>query len=143
MIYLDASAVVKLAHYEAGSRELGLWLTERPQVPLVSSSLIEVEVPRALRRWSPSALPRVPAVLESISRMDIKPVIRAAAATFADPALRSLDAIHLATVLEFGTELDTFVSYDNRLLAAADAVGLPVASPGGREGQGDGLERGA
>ncbi|MQA86122.1 MAG: PIN domain-containing protein [Streptosporangiales bacterium] len=130
MIYLDAAAVIKLAHYEAGSRELELWLTERPLLRLVSSSLIEVEVPRALRRWNPPALPRVPPLLESISRMDIKPVIRAAAAAFEEPTLRSLDALHLATAQQFGAELEAFVTYDRRLLAAAKAAGLPVACPG-------------
>lgn len=36
--------------------------------------------------------------------------------------LRTLDAIHLATALELGAELTAFVSYDDRLSAAADAL---------------------
>jgi len=46
-----------------------------------------------------------------------------------DPLLRGLDAIHLATALEFGAELHAFVAYDKRLLAAATAAGLPTARP--------------
>ena len=60
--------------------------------------------------------------------------IRATAAAFAEPTLRSLDAIHLATAQvltnESGTELLAFVTYDRRLLDAAKATGLPTASPG-------------
>ncbi|WP_219068352.1 hypothetical protein [Candidatus Mycobacterium methanotrophicum] len=41
------------------------------------------------------------------------------------------DAIHFATRgAVFGTQLTAFVCYDERLLAAAAAVGLPTAAPG-------------
>ncbi|WJK43445.1 hypothetical protein O7608_14190 [Solwaraspora sp. WMMA2056] len=47
---------------------------------------------------------------------------RATAAAFAEPTLRSLDAIHLATAQvltnESGTALTAFVTYDRRLLDA-------------------------
>jgi predicted nucleic acid-binding protein len=45
------------------------------------------------------------------------------------PELRALDAIHVATALRLGRELEAFVSYDVRQLEAASALGLPVASP--------------
>jgi hypothetical protein len=41
-----------------------------------------------------------------------------------------LDTIHLATAMQFGVVVDHFVTYDKRLLAAASALGLPIASPG-------------
>jgi hypothetical protein len=43
--------------------------------------------------------------------------------------VRTLDAIHLATALELGDELTAFVCYDDRLSAAAAALGLPVVTP--------------
>lgn len=46
-----------------------------------------------------------------------------------DRGLRSLDAIHLATARVLGEELDAIVSYDERLLKAADDAGLPTLSP--------------
>ncbi len=46
------------------------------------------------------------------------------------PALRALDAIHLATAERIGAQLGALIAYDERLLAAAEAHGLPVASPG-------------
>ena len=60
--------------------------------------------------------------------------VRTLAASYKDPALRSPDAIHLATAQMLanraGEPVATFVSYDKRLLIAARAAGLPVASPG-------------
>ena len=52
-----------------------------------------------------------------------------AASRFPSPGLRSLDAIHLATALLLREEVTSFVSYDKRLLAAAQAERLPVVSP--------------
>ena len=40
-----------------------------------------------------------------------------------------LDAIHLATAMAMGPELDAFVTYDDRLAEAARAIGLPVVRP--------------
>ena len=43
-------------------------------------------------------------------------------------ALRSLDAIHLASAILLDCEL--LIGYDDRLLAAAEEQGLRTASPG-------------
>jgi predicted nucleic acid-binding protein len=45
------------------------------------------------------------------------------------PVLRSLDAIHLATARLVGDDLDHLITYDKRMIAAAVAVGMPVATP--------------
>jgi predicted nucleic acid-binding protein len=131
MIYLDTSALVKLIRREPESDTLADWLDARGSVLWVSSTLVEVELPRALRRTDPALLADVPATVARVARYEIDEVVRAAAAAFPDPNLRSLDAIHLATARGiFGTLLTAFVSYDLRLLAAAKAADLPPASPG-------------
>jgi predicted nucleic acid-binding protein len=43
--------------------------------------------------------------------------------------LRTLDAIHLASALQVLPALDAFVTYDDRLAAAARSLGLPVVRP--------------
>ena len=43
--------------------------------------------------------------------------------------LRSLDAIHLAAAQRLGSDLSVFVSYDERMLSAARALGIRVTSP--------------
>jgi uncharacterized protein len=134
LIYLDSAAVVKLLRTEEHSVALKTWLDAYANSRLVASALVEVEVPRALRRSVPQALTAVPAVLARLDRRGIDATVRATAAAYLDPDLRSLDAIHLATAQLVASEaaepLDAFVSYDKRLLAAAAGVGLPTASPG-------------
>ncbi|MFD2763760.1 type II toxin-antitoxin system VapC family toxin [Micromonospora eburnea] len=134
MIYLDSAAVIKLLRREQETPELVGWLNERVGMSMVSSALVEVEVPRALRRAAPQALVGVPSVLGRLYRVEIDAAVRAAAGAYAEPLLRSLDAIHLATAeilaRQAGADFAAFVTYDRRLLDAAKAVGLPVASPG-------------
>lgn len=43
--------------------------------------------------------------------------------------LRSLDAIHLATALSVRDEIGAFVTYDERLVVAAEDEGLSVCRP--------------
>ncbi len=45
-------------------------------------------------------------------------------------ALRALDAIHVASALRLGREVETFVTYDDRQAVAARTAGLAVAAPG-------------
>lgn len=132
MIYLDSAAVVKLCRTEPNTAALVTWL-RHTEPSLVSSVLIEVEVSRVLRRYAPDALPRIPAVLQQLYRMEIDQTVRATAASYNNAGLRSLDAIHLATaqILQAtSAEELTFVSYDHRLLDAAQCAGLSAASPG-------------
>lgn len=133
MIYLDSSAVVKLVRREAQSRELVAWLAERSDSALVSSCLVEVEVPRAIRRYDPAALAGVPAMIARLYRVDIDARIRARAAAYEDGLLSGLDAIHLATAEMLATEtheLEAVVAYDLRLLFAAAALEFSAVSPG-------------
>jgi predicted nucleic acid-binding protein len=44
-------------------------------------------------------------------------------------ALRSLDAIHLATARLLGEDLGQVVTYDDRMADAARSMGLTAASP--------------
>lgn len=85
-----------------------------------------------IRAVAPEGLPAVPAVLSRLNRFEMDAIVRATAASYADAALRSLDAIHLATAQIASTDipLTAFVVYDERLAAAATEVGLPVVAPG-------------
>jgi len=98
----------------------------------VSSSIVEVEVLRAIRRVSadPRVSIRATAVLSEIALIDVDFVVRRMAAAVEPPTVRALDAIHLATALMTRADLAAFVSYDRRLFAAALAVGLPAVAPG-------------
>ena len=56
------------------------------------------------------------------------PVLDRAASVGAG-SLRSLDAIHLATALLLGADLDGMVTYDDRLAEAARRAGVTVYAP--------------
>lgn len=76
----------------------------------MSSALVEVEVRRAIRRYVPAALHQVAAVMATLDQFEIDASIRSSAASLPDPLLRALDAIHLATALQLGSELQGFVT---------------------------------
>ncbi|MGH3656507.1 MAG: type II toxin-antitoxin system VapC family toxin [Micromonosporaceae bacterium] len=132
MIYLDTSAIIKLIRPEPESGALADWIDQRRgEEMLASSALAEVEVPRGLRRTEPELLAAVPAVLAHLAICEIDETVRATAGAYTDPNLRSLDAIHLATAqVVLGADLSAFVTYDKRLLAAAEAFEVPTAHPG-------------
>jgi predicted nucleic acid-binding protein len=130
VIYLDSSALLKLVRAEADSATLTSWLADRPDTPLVSSALAEVEVLRACRRIDERLINVGRAVLAVLDVVPIDGEVLGAAAELPDPALRSLDALHLASALALDPDLETFVAYDARILAAARAAGLEVAQPG-------------
>jgi len=129
-IYLDSAAVVKLAHAEPESAALRGWLDERAETGWISSVLTEVESFRALARYAPEAVFRLPAVLDQIDLIDLDQRVRMLARTVTPTTVRSLDAIHLGTALRSRPSLTSFVTYDRRLLDAAQTAGLPIDSPG-------------
>ena len=51
------------------------------------------------------------------------------ARTVTPATVRSLDAIHLGTALHVRPALTSFVTYDKRLLDAAQVAGLPADAP--------------
>src|SRR5271166_7150921 len=127
--YLDSAAIVKLVHAEPGSPTLRRWLDKRAETGWISSVLTEIESFRALARYAPEAVSRLPAVLDQIDLIDLDQRIRMLAQTVRPATVRSLDAIHLGTALRARSSLTSFVTYDKRLLDAAQAAGLPIDVP--------------
>jgi len=125
--YLDSSAIVKLAVREPESLALRRYLRRRQ--PLVSSALARTEVLRALLPAGDEAMTRGRAVLQRIDIVRVNDRILNAAGVLRPPALRSLDAIHLATAGELGDDLDAVVAYDNRMVTAAKHLGFRVVQP--------------
>ena len=129
MLYLDSSAIVKLVISEPESQALRRFLAGHEE--RVASGLVRVEVPRALRRThggSRATLHKAEQILQGIALIAVdEPILRDAAAVGPDH-LRSLDAVHLATALSLD-QLETLVTYDGRLAAAAVQAGIDVASP--------------
>jgi len=126
--YLDTSAYLKLVVTAAGTRALRRWLTNaKPQ--LVASELLRTEALRAARRHSPGALREARRRLAAVTLLSVTSEICDRAVDLDPSILRSLDAIHLATALSLGDELEGIVTYDERLAAAAHVHGVAVLAP--------------
>jgi uncharacterized protein len=129
VIYLDTSAFVKLVREERETADLEAFLRQRFPTTLVSSALLVVETRRAVLRHAPDLLARADLLLTRIDQVGVTRAVLEAASRLPDPALRSLDAIHLATALQLHRDLEALVTYDSRLVAAAGRLELPVATP--------------
>ena len=128
-LYLDSSALVKLVVREAESTALRTYLAERRSDARMAAALARTEVVRAV------AMHRSIEVVETarsiIARLHLVPLnnrLLDAAATKLPPALRTLDAIHLAAAMT-APDLRAIVTYDKRLADAAATAGLAVVAP--------------
>jgi hypothetical protein len=126
--YLDASAVVKLLVREAETtalrRRLKGWARR------ASSALLRVELLRTVKRaGTPRLMEGARRQLASIDLIRLDDDLFERAAGIEPFTGRSLDAIHLATALSLGSDLTAVVTYDARMSAAAQLLGLPLMAP--------------
>ncbi len=124
--YLDTSAFVKLVCAEPESTALRGELAGRE---LISSALLVVEGRRAAGRYGELAVRRARAGLTAVTLLPLDDRILQAAADLDPAELRSLDAIHLATILSLGEDLERLYCYDTRLAGAVEARGIEVSQP--------------
>jgi predicted nucleic acid-binding protein len=68
-------------------------------------------------------------VMGSLQLVELTEEVASHAATLEPATVRSLDAVHLASALAVGTDLEALITYDTRLAAAARASGLTVQAP--------------
>ena len=126
-IYLDSSALVKLVVEEPESEDLRTFVGDRV---VVSSMVARTEVIRAVARTEPERVGAAEKVLAETSLIIIDGPLASAAAWVEPASTRSLDAIHLATAQRLEVGLEALVTYDRRMVDAAQMAGLRVASPG-------------
>lgn len=126
-VYLDSSAIVKLAVREPESEALRRHLRRRR--PWVSSALARTEVLRAVWPAGDDALAAGRRVLARCDLVRLNNHVLDRAGAMEPETLRSLDAIHLATAERLGADLGGLITYDDRLAHAARRLGLRVSSP--------------
>jgi uncharacterized protein len=137
LFYADASALVKLVREEPETAALHAFLDN---ADLVSSELILTEVPRAIRRAAAhdpqlplqALIDRAGELVEALALLPLDRALLAAAGVVAEPALRTLDAIHVIAAVDL-SPIDAFVSYDQRQSAAARLAGLRTVAPAAAE----------
>jgi predicted nucleic acid-binding protein len=125
--YIDSSAIVKLVVAEPESAALRRYLRRRR--PLVTSALARTEVARALLPLGTTAVRRGLDVLSRLEMLRLSDRILADAGAILPAELRTLDAIHLATMRQLGVSLSRVVTYDGRLSSAAAGLGFTVVAP--------------
>ena len=134
LFYADASALVKLVRDEPESQTLRSFLAD---ADLVSCELVLTELPRAIRRAAAQdprlelgvLLARAGDLVDALGLLPLDRALLLAAGALSEPALRALDAIHVAAAVDLAP-LDGFVTYDDRQAAAARLAGLRTMSPG-------------
>jgi len=127
-IYLDSSAIVKLAIAEPESVPLRRYLRRR-RATIVTSALARTEVARALLPLGSAAVQRGNDVLRRFEMIRVSDRLLTRAGAMQPTELRSLDAIHLATVQQLGASLTRVVTYDERMATAAAVMGYAAVGP--------------
>lgn len=128
MIYLDASALVTFVVDRPYASDLRGFLESSRASRTATSTIGFVETVRTCDRIG--GVPNLMGtLLRDHSEIRLTDAIRDAAANVPG-AVRSLDAIHVASAALLGSELVALVTYDHRMADAARGAGLPVAMPG-------------
>jgi uncharacterized protein len=135
LFYADASALVKLLYEEPETPALRAFLADSD---IVSCELVLTELPRAVRRAAARdpqlplsvLLNRVGGMFDGLALLPLDRELLGAAGALTEPALRSLDAIHVIAAIAV-SPIDAFVSYDDRQSAIARLAGLRTMAPTG------------
>lgn len=127
MIYLDTS--VALAHILAEDRVPSATLWHQT---LVASRLLEYEIWTRLhaRRLTTSHGDIARALIGRLALLELAPPVLTRALDPFPVPVRTLDALHLASIeflRDHGQEVQV-ASYDERMLLAARALGIPLAT---------------
>ncbi len=125
--YLDTSVALRalLGHSPSAAR----WIdqtTANMSHMVVSSRVLRTELTRVLRR---EGLPvtRRNEILDVLALVPLTDGVLAAAEAI-EPHVKTLDAIHLGSVIAAGLDA-TIVSHDAAMIAAATSLGYPTFDP--------------
>ena len=133
VVYADTSALVKLVIREAESNVLAREMTNWRG--MATSTIAAIELHRAVgrardeNRESVADAAAVAVLLGAVAEIPLTSQVRSIAGALQPVELRTLDAIHLASALVLGDDLNSVVTYDHRMTAAATQLGLRVSSP--------------
>lgn len=126
--YVDSSSLAKTLVEEPDSAATVAML--RSVGSVVTSEVAHVELRRLHHRLGlPDADRRVDTLLTRCDIVRLDPALLVSAGRLPDMDLDPLDAIHLATALQFGAHLGMFVTHDVVLGRSAQAHDLEVVTP--------------
>jgi predicted nucleic acid-binding protein len=127
VIYLDTSVAIAQLLAEDRCPPDALW-----KQPLVSSRLIEYELWTRLnaRGLGASHGEAARRLVERLALLELLPNVLARATEPFPAPVRTLDALHLASIVFLRGRVPTIelATYDARLIAAARGLGIPLAA---------------
>ena len=127
MIYIDSSVALARLLFEPRAPPASFW-----QEHLASSRLLEYEVWKRVHAYglNGSHGQLANALLMGIELLEMDRRVLARALEPWPIAIRTLDALHLATVEHLRSQGGSLAlaSYDNRLIAAARAIAVPIVA---------------
>ena len=109
LLYLDASAITKLVIEEAETASLQAFISGEI---LATARVAVIEVGKAVARANPEADARP--ILARFAMVELDAELASTAAGTGGASLRALDALHVASALRLGPDLEAFVTYDAR-----------------------------
>ena len=125
--YADSSALLKLLIVEKESVDLSDFI----DFTIKSSVLTRVEVIRTLHKIAPEKINDAQIILDGIDLTPVNPAILSVAENFSPSiTLKSLDAIHVATVIFLNKSVEGVITYDKAMIKNANELGIKVVSPG-------------
>lgn len=125
--YIDSSAILKLLISEKESIALVAFL----DAPVKTSVISRVEVIRSLNRISPEKIAEGQVALSRFEMTPVSSPILMLAENFpVSITLKSLDAIHVATVIFLDKLVEGIITYDKAMIKNAKELGIKVVSPG-------------
>lgn len=125
--YIDSSAILKLLISEKESIALVAFL----DAPVKTSVISRVEVIRSLNRISPEKIAEGQVALSRFEMTPVSSPILMLAENFpVSITLKSLDAIHVATVIFLDKLVEGIITYNKAMIKNAKELGIKVVSPG-------------
>ena len=127
--YLDSSAILKYVLAEPERPAMVKALTSQA----ISSELARLEVKRAVYRINPKDIALANDELSRVNFVSISNQVLTVAESFTGSVtLATLDAIHVATAISLGNQIEGIITYDKQMITNAGLMGIKVLSPGAK-----------
>jgi hypothetical protein len=130
MIYLDATAMIRLIAQTPETPALTAYLTAHTDTRWISCALTRAELLRTTADLPAEATEHAHHVLSGIDSVGVTDRLLDAAVTLSPAPARTIDALHIAAALSAGHRLRTLVTYDPELASAASGHHITTVSPG-------------
>ncbi|WP_241473897.1 type II toxin-antitoxin system VapC family toxin [Mycolicibacterium neoaurum] len=131
MIYLDATAMLKLIAQAPETQALTQYLNAHTDTAWITCALTRAELLRATTTLPAEATEHAHHILAGIDAVGVTDRLLDAAVALTPAPRRLTDALHIASALSAGPRLRTLVTYDTELANAATDHHITVVRPGG------------